>query len=231
MREQIQKLWELQELEKNQKDSDRKRASVNSGEVHSVWVEVQQLSRRLEAERQRLEMINQLCRDKEQQLNGLLSQRTALEKRLYGGEVAHTKEMEQLRDKCELLRHDEELQEQAILDLMEQGEELACLLKQGESELKEKKQRHSRKQQELSVLTRQADEEAERAAQACQAITSSIDTQLLSIYQQLKSKVANPVAKMENGICYGCRMSVPTGQSQGSGRISYCDNCGRIVLQ
>lgn len=232
MKEQLQRLWDLQCLEQRKKAVSQRRETVSSDEVREIWQQVQQLLRQAAQDRQKLEAQKLVCDAKEEQVSSLARQLQALEKRLYSGELTHVKEMEQLKVKCEELKRDIGVQEDSLFETMEVCEVLSESVKAAEQQTEERKRCHAKKQQELAARSKQAEQEMEAAALDCQALEAIIDPSLLSNYQRLKSKMANPVAKLENGICSGCRMSIPTRQSSaGQNAVVYCDNCGRILLQ
>lgn len=232
MKEQIKSLWELQCLEQRQKTAAQSRENVNSDEVRIIWQEIQHQAKRIMADKQKLDSLKLICAAREEQINSLVVQLKAFEKQLYSGELTHVKEMEQLKTKCEEIKQDIETQEAALFETMEVCEGLAESIKAAEQQVEERKRSHSKKQQDLAVRSKQADQEADAAEQACQAVSASIDPAILLSYHKLKNRIANPVAKLENGVCSGCRMSTPTRQSSAAqDTVAYCDNCGRILLQ
>lgn len=232
MKDQIKSLWELQCLEQRQKTAAQSRENVNSDEVRIIWQEIQHLAKQIAADKQKLEALKLTCAAREEQVNSLVAQLKTFEKQLYSGELTHVKELEQLKTKCEEIKQDIERQEAALFETMEVCEGLSESIKATEQQAEERKRSHSRKQQELAVRTKQADQEADAAEQACQAVAAGIDPAILLSYHRLKSKIANPVAKLENGVCSGCRMSTPTRQASAvQDTVVYCDNCGRILLQ
>lgn len=232
MKEELQKLWQLQCLEQQKKTASQRRETVSSEEVRGVWQEVQQLLRQAERDQQKFEALKLVCDTQEQQVNGLILQLKALEQRLYSGELTHAKEMEQLKTKCEDLKRDIDAQEAKLFETMEACERISESLQDIRQQTEERKRSHAKKQQELAARSKQAEQEIENVELDCRGLEAGIDPSVLSIYQKLKNKMTNPVAKLENGICSGCRMSIPTRQSAaGLSTLVHCDNCGRILLQ
>ncbi|MBA7679986.1 hypothetical protein ES703_88293 [subsurface metagenome] len=64
-----------------------------------------------------------------------------------------------------------------------------------------------------------------------QALWDKIDPHTTELYQQLKKQKVTAVAKVEQGICIGCRISLSTAtlQQVRSGNLVQCTNCGRIL--
>ena len=55
---------------------------------------------------------------------------------------------------------------------------------------------------------------------------------LIDLYTELKKQKGIAVAKVEQGICRGCRISLPTAELQQarSGSLVRCSSCGRILF-
>ena len=59
-----------------------------------------------------------------------------------------------------------------------------------------------------------------------------VDPQLLAKYRSIKQHCTPPMARLVNGQCSGCFMSLPSAtllDIRNGGRIVECDNCGRIL--
>ncbi len=59
-----------------------------------------------------------------------------------------------------------------------------------------------------------------------------LDPQLLAKYRSIKQHCTPPMAKLVNGQCSGCFMSLPSAtllEIRNGSRIVECDNCGRIL--
>ena len=59
-----------------------------------------------------------------------------------------------------------------------------------------------------------------------------VDPQLLAKYRSIKQHCTPPMAKLVNGQCSGCFMSLPSAtllDIRNGDRIVECDNCGRIL--
>jgi len=76
-----------------------------------------------------------------------------------------------------------------------------------------------------------------KAAQAVhetnrQQITALIDAEALATYQELRKRKGVAVAKVEQGICQGCRITLPNTDLQRAkgGGVVRCSSCGRIIF-
>jgi predicted nucleic acid-binding Zn-ribbon protein len=71
------------------------------------------------------------------------------------------------------------------------------------------------------------DQEQRRAEAA-----AALPTYLLSQYDALRAKFANPVATVDHGICAGCKLRVSGNtaeRARGSMGIVTCEHCSRIL--
>lgn len=62
--------------------------------------------------------------------------------------------------------------------------------------------------------------------------SKAVDAAILERYQSIKQHCTPPMAKLVDGQCSGCFMSLPSATLlalKDSDRLSLCDNCGRIL--
>lgn len=60
----------------------------------------------------------------------------------------------------------------------------------------------------------------------------TVEPALLAKYKEIRQQSMPPVAKLINGQCMGCNMSLPSATSRRiteGGELVQCDNCGRIL--
>ncbi|MCX7781712.1 MAG: C4-type zinc ribbon domain-containing protein [Negativicutes bacterium] len=230
MKEQLHLLWELQGIEQRKAAAVKRKDSLSGEEIRKLWWEITELTRNAAVTRERHEALLQCCLAREQSLSGLASQAAILEKRLYGGALIHNKEIEQVKGKYEALRRDVSKQEDELLTDMEKCEAMSVEIAQMEQLLSGKKREHQKKQQEASVLQARIDAEIAALESRAAEITHSIDGAVFAVYQKLRARMSQPVAKLANGVCGGCRMNIPTSQlAVAASAVVYCDNCGRML--
>ena len=65
-----------------------------------------------------------------------------------------------------------------------------------------------------------------------QRLAGEIDSEAFEFYQSLRKGKGIAVARVEQGICRGCRISLPTTdlQQARSGNLVPCSSCGRILF-
>jgi len=155
------------------------------------------------------------------------------ESALYGGEVSNPKELAGMEQELEYLRRRRSVVEDDTLHIMAEVEEQEGTLRaaderltRGEEQweevrevlLEEGEQLRSR----LTVLEAQREE-----------IAQMVSARDLAAYEVLRQqKGGQAVVLLENGICQGCRVALPTSVAQRVRRgseVVYCGSCQRIL--
>lgn len=231
MKEQLRLLSELQVLEQHKQAVAGQKAKINSEEVRLLWQDIRRLTQNLAAAREKLVALEVACSEQEAVLSAATRQCESLEKKMYGGEITNVKEIDQIQAKCEFLRKDIGKRENelvaALLDCENIGQQVAL----DETGLREKKRLHAEKQQQMTKAIGRLEAELAGIESRYTTLAARVEPRLLRLFRDLGRKLPAPVAKVEGGICGGCRRSLPTGQTaQAADKLAYCDNCGRILL-
>jgi predicted nucleic acid-binding Zn-ribbon protein len=100
------------------------------------------------------------------------------------------------------------------------------------SELERLEDKWQSEQKQLSVEAERLKTTLSELGQKRQRLSSEIDTEMVELYQQLKKQKGTAVAKVEQGICRGCRISLSASELQRvrSGGLTQCSSCGRILF-
>ncbi len=156
------------------------------------------------------------------------------EKKLYGGDVRGPKEIQNLEREVESLRRrineidDSELNIMADLEEAESRQESAKALLAGVTSAWQDSQAALAKQQ-AELRTHRASLDGRR-----QAALQRVDSADLASYEGMRKKLAGRVvARIERGMCSGCRIALGTRelqQARQSTTFVNCSNCGRILL-
>jgi len=223
-------LYQLQEIDL-QLEADEQtltRLASQLGESQAVA----SARNRLTLENQRLEELKRQQRSHEWEIDDLTSKITAAEQKLYGGRVGNPKELASLQHEVETLKSKRTRVEDKVLEIMEQIEQaesgvvsLGKELKALESDWQSQQQRLSSEIDELKLDLN--DLKHKRGTQL-----ASIDPQAIELYDRIKKQKGTAVAKVEQGICQGCRISLSATQLQQvrTGGLMQCSNCGRILF-
>lgn len=231
MKDQLRMLDELQALEREKLAVAARKGKIDAEEVRVLWQETRVLAQSVAADRERLAGQEKLCARQESDLAALADQCRELEKKLYGGEITHVKEIEQIRSRCESLRQDVSRRENEALAGLELCEQLTAKIAAADAGLHDKRRRHAEKQQLISQEGARCDSELAGLDSRCRDLVARIDPAVLRVFRDLARRLPQPVARVTGGVCGGCRRSIPTGQAaQAQVKLLYCDNCGRMLL-
>ncbi|MDI6807859.1 MAG: C4-type zinc ribbon domain-containing protein [Candidatus Eisenbacteria bacterium] len=67
---------------------------------------------------------------------------------------------------------------------------------------------------------------------AREKLASQVDPELLKLYERVSKRYGRGVVPVEEGVCLGCFMSLPTARAPRAKEITeivLCENCGRIL--
>jgi predicted nucleic acid-binding Zn-ribbon protein len=152
---------------------------------------------------------------------------------LYGGEVTNPKELAGMEQELEYLKRRQSSVEDDTLLIMSEVEEQEEALEATREQLSRIERGSDRRKLELrkdeeELLSRLAVLEEERME-----MVQLVSRQDLRAYEDLRSqKGGQAVALLENGICQGCRVALPTSLVQRVRRgseVVYCGSCQRIL--
>ena len=174
-----------------------------------------------------------LRRTLESSLARLEERLQAAEQRLYGGAVTNPRELSASEEERRLLQEQRGAEEDRMLDIMVEIEELQSS-RDATQELLGRLET-DREAEYADLLQRQdalvvSIDELRRGRQR---ITPEIPVAMLSVYDSLlKTRGGHAVAKVERGLCQGCRLALPTMENQrakSSQGIVQCSSCRRIL--
>jgi len=231
MKDQLKLLWQLQNLEQEKKALTAKKEKIKTDEVRRLWQEIRLMGQAVIADRDKLMCMQKVASRHEIDLAEVADQLRQMEEHLYKGEITNIKEMEQVKVKCDTLRQEIGAREEDVLRAMEECERLANQISNIEEQLKKKKSIHSVKQQGITQSIGYVEECLEEIDKRYHIALEKIEQKTYDQYASLARKIVYPVAKVENGVCSGCRRGIPASQvSSVAAHPVYCDNCGRMLL-
>jgi len=222
-------LYQLQEIDLEIADEEGKLEQV-AGRLgkNEVVVAAQE---KLDAEKKKLEEWQRQQRSLEGEIDDLANKIKASNDQLYSGRINNPKELSGLQHEVELLKAKCDQLETKDLELMEQVESVetsAVALKQ---ELKEITLEWQREQEQLRQEKAMLESSLSDLKQQRQALAAETDAQVLALYDKLRKNKGWAVARVEQGICHGCRISLPSSELQQarSGALVQCGSCSRIL--
>ena len=183
------------------------------------------------AEKSRLVEVERYQKDVEWEVEDLQNSLTKLRQKLYSGGVKIPKELLNLEHEVESLRDRLRRKEDIFLDLMTEAEAIRASVKVN-GERVEKLELEWRQEQEV-LMQRQTElrDRLSSVSQKREMLTSQISPQALSLYEAVKSRKGQAVAKVEQGRCQGCRITLPMSEWRRTkaGDLVQCSSCGRIL--
>lgn len=224
-------LYQLQEvdLEIDAKVASLDRIEGQLGESEAVA----EAQRRIEEMRSTLRELEGRQREEELVSQSIQAKAEAAEKKLYGGSVRNPRELSDMQDELGHLKARQSQHDDVILDIMAQGEVVQKEMGRQLDELRRMEAEWYQGQERLFRERDQLRSELVALEEARSAKVATIDAESLSRYESLRlSKQGVAVAKVERGMCQGCRISLPMNELQKArtGRsLVKCSSCGRIL--
>lgn len=155
-----------------------------------------------------------------------------LEEDLYCGEVTDIKQLEQLsREKDETSKLIDEL-ESKILNLIDNTEVLEKSLSNTGDDYKKLKKDIFKTEEEFDELIKELKVKINNAEQERDKILPRIDLKILKRYDETRKKRGRGVVLINDDICKGCNVRIPTyliADIKKQSEIIYCESCGRLL--
>lgn len=173
-------------------------------------------------------------RTRERTMQDIRGRLESIESRLYGGLITNSRELTAAEDQKTHLQTQMSDEENNLLELMMEIETNRVERKSKLSELNrlenEKKAQMPDLEREESQLLEKLTELSEDREQA----TSDLPTSELSMYERLKKDHnGHAIAKVERGMCNGCRITLPSAELQkvkNGNNLIHCSSCQKILF-
>ena len=187
---------------------------------------------KLATEQQQLAALGEQQRTAEWETDDLVSKLSAVEEQLYSGRITNPKELANLQHELDLLKSNRNQLESKTLEIMDKVELVAADVAATKSELKRLEVEWQTQQQQLSTEIAKLENELSDLKQKRRIISDAADAQAVALYEKLRKQKGQALAKVEQGICRGCRISLSSSELQRvrSGSPVQCSNCGRILF-
>ncbi len=223
-------LYQLQEIDLELKSKER-----TLGQIASQLGESQALVRmrnKLELEHQHSEELKRQQHSLEWEIDDLVTKLTTAEEKLYGGRISNPKELTSLQHEVDGLKARRNQLEDELLEIMDQVEVATLSVATLSNELKTMETEWDSQQQRLSAEMEQLKTTLSDLEHKWELLSARFDSQAVELYQKLKKQKGEAIAKVEQGVCQGCRISLTTTEMQRarSGSLVQCSSCGRILF-
>ncbi len=223
-------LYELQELDLEIESNQRALEQVISqlGESQAVL----KTKARLESEQQRLEELKHQQHSAEWEIDDITNKIDAAEESLFSGRIKNSKELSSRQQEVEMFKARRDQLEEKALGVIDQVEQAEASVAGTNSELENLTADWQRQQKQLAEEKARLQALLADLRQKWQRLSERIEPETVEFYQQLRKGKGTAVARVEQGICRGCRISLPTTDLQRvrGNNLVQCSSCGRILF-
>lgn len=222
-------LFQLQELdtEIEQKDLALNQKQSQLGDRHVLDAAEKQLA----ADQKRLDELRHQHREAEADVTDLLNKIAKIEGQLYGGKINNPKELEGLQHEVSTMKSRSDNLENTTLEIIDRVEEAERIIATATADLKNLEEEWQQQQKQLSDDIKKLNNSLEDLHAKRRELVGQIDAATVSLYERIRKQKKQAVAKVEQGICRACRISLSASalQRARSGRPIQCGTCGRIL--
>jgi uncharacterized protein len=167
------------------------------------------------------------------ELNDLGSKIATVEKKLYSGSMKNPRELTGFQQELEILKAQRGEREDKLLGIMIDVETAQQDVSRKTSEFAAIERDWNENQQKLSDQQTELEAELAKLGQKREIIAGQTDSASLRLYEEMRrARQGQAVAKVMQGRCQGCRISLPMSDQQRARmghELVQCSNCGRIL--
>lgn len=222
-------LYQLQEIDSEIDASEQRLAQI----IYQLAANPALLKAQSELKngQQRLEEVRKQQHSTEADIESLAARIKTNTGKLYGGRVTSPKELTDLQKDTEGLTAKRSQLENKLLEIMAQAEHIhdqVALLTAAEAQLEEA---WREQQQELSTEAERVKLQLNQQQARRQQLLSQLEPPSVALYNDLKKQRGKAVARVEQGTCCGCRVSLSVTELQRvrGNHLVQCSSCRRIL--
>jgi len=222
-------LHELQELDLALRSNQQAQSRISSQLGESR--EAARVRVKLAAEQQRLDELTRQQHSLEWEVEDLSVKIAATEGKLFGGTIRNPKELANLQREDDELKMRRGQLEDRVLELMDGVEAATKSINMHTAGLAKLEAEWRDQQQRLTAELEQLKKEESDLNRKRESLVTQIESTAIDVYQRLSTQKGTAVAKVEQGICRGCQITLPTTELQQvrGGGLVRCSSCGRIL--
>lgn len=187
---------------------------------------------RLSAGEQYLGELKKKQQDAEWEIEDVVGKLSSAQESLYSGRITSPKELSSLQHEVEGFKKKRDSLEDKALEIMEQVEAATSKLAGLRRQLDEVEKNWRQEQQQLTGAIEELKISLSKLEKERQQALVGIDTETADCYSKIRQKKGQAVARVEQGICRGCGISLSTAELQRAkgDRLIMCNSCGRILF-
>jgi predicted nucleic acid-binding Zn-ribbon protein len=160
----------------------------------------------------------------------------AIERRMYGGEVSASRELQAMSEEVGSLQRRRSQLEDREVEAMEVLEPLDAELARVAGEAEGLEAQAARTRESIRAAEESIDSEIAVEAEARSALVAQVPGDLADRYERLRRRLGGVgAARLVNGSCQGCHLSLPSAELERvrrapPGSVQICEQCGRILV-
>jgi predicted nucleic acid-binding Zn-ribbon protein len=223
-------LYELQELDLEIESDERALKQVTSQLGESQ--EVLEAQEQLQSEQERLEGLKHQQHSAEWEIDDITTKIAAAEESLFSGRIKNPKELASLQHEVETFKSRRGQLEEKALSVIDQVEQAEAAVAGTTSRLGNLTADWQRQQKQLADEMARLKAALSDLKEKWRQLSGQVEPETIEFYQQLRSRKGTAVARVEQGICRGCRISLPITDLQRArgNNLVQCSSCGRILF-
>jgi predicted nucleic acid-binding Zn-ribbon protein len=202
----------------------------------AVDAELAALEPRLATARGERDVVAERQRDLEQHLATVEHRAVEVKRRLYGGTVSATRELQAMAAEVDSLTARASDLESQALEAMDELEPLDGRVGEIEAEKASLLEARAAVAARLAAREGEVDTEIETVNKARAEAAADLPTDLVATYERLRQRLGGVgAARLVGGRCDGCHLTLPATEldqlrRQPPGTLTFCDQCGRILV-
>ena len=151
---------------------------------------------------------------------------------LYSGRIKNPKELTNLQHEAELLSANLARVEEQALEAIEKSEQAEAIAQQSKQHLSQVEASWQEEQKNLAEEIKSNEDKLAKLQEKRNEAAGEFDTDTVKIYERLKLQRGFAIARIAQGACGGCHISLSSAQLQRSrgSALEKCANCGRILF-
>jgi len=229
-KEQLELLWELQEIDLDLKHIKEERERYPK-EIKRLDEKKNIEKEKMQKEKERIELLEKERRQKEGHLNLEQEKIKRAEGRMF--EVKTNKEYQALLSEVDTIKEAISREEEEILKVLDEIDELKKSLSKREKEVAVVMEKVEAEKKIIQEKMVQDDEIWKKRMERREVLTKQLESKLYKLYNTLKEKRQGVgVVSVKHETCQGCFVNVPPQmfiEVQKNNALIRCPNCNRIL--
>lgn len=231
------RLLDLQQLDTTIRQLQHRRAHLpEQQEVDENAATLSHISAEYANGRERLEQLARAQKRYEDEIATVDSRRKSEEGRMYSGLITSEKEVQALRSEISALRARKSDLEDALLEVMQESEDLESMVETLKERHAELTSRASDLERDRDIAARDIDAELVERRGEREALAAEVPLEAAEYYEELRErKDGVAVAALVGRTCQGCRLELTAvefeeAHERAKHGLTRCEQCGRILV-